>query len=139
MALGWREGLRAAVCDQVFSRPGKESVCHPHLLLDVSPDGGEEARKKTVGARTGEVTQVGKWKSSRRAPWVRTIPPGLNQSTWQACCHWDGSKPFPPACEVFAHIQVFYLGRVDEVKEQLAWGSAEVYLEMPLCGPLTSH
>ena len=52
--LGWRDGLAVAVCDQVFSRPGKEAVCHPFLLLDISPGsgggGGEEAREKAVGA-----------------------------------------------------------------------------------------
>ena len=31
--------LQVAVCDQVFSRPGKEKVCHLYLLLDVSPGG----------------------------------------------------------------------------------------------------
>ena len=36
-------------------------------------------------------------------------------------------------------IQEFYLGWVDEVQEQLAWGSAKVYLAMPLCGSPTSH
>ena len=46
----------------------------------------------------------------------------------QACYCWGGPKAFPPACEVFAHIRVFYLGTVDEVQEQLAWGSAKVYL-----------
>ena len=73
------------------------------------------------------------------SPWVRTILPGLYVPTRQACCHWGGSKPSPPTCEVFAGIRVFYLGRVEEVQEQLAWGSAKVYLEMPPCGPLVSH
>ena len=73
------------------------------------------------------------------SPWVRTILPGLYEPTRQACCHWGGSKPSPPTCEVFAGIRVFYLGRVEEVQEQLAWGSAKVYLEMPPCGPLVSH
>ena len=100
---------------------------------------GEEAREKAMGARTGGVTPVGKQKASRRAPWGRNIPPGLHEPAWQLCCRWRVSKPFPPAGEVFVHIQVFYLGRVDEVQEQLAWGSAKVYLEMPLCGPPTSH
>ena len=67
------------------------------------------------------------------------MPPGPQEPTWQVCCRWGGSKHFPPACEVFVRIQEFSLGWVDEVQEQLAWGSAEVYLEMPLCGPLTSH
>ena len=43
--------LRVAVCDQIFSRPGKEVVCHPYLLLDVSSRG--------VGVRKPEKRQ---WK-----------------------------------------------------------------------------
>ena len=46
---------------------------------------------------------------------------------------------FSPACEVFARIQVFYLGSVDEVREWLAWGSARVYLEMTPLGLPATH
>ena len=70
---------------------------------------------------------------------ARTILPGLQEPTRQGCFCWGGSKPFPPAFEVFAHIRVFYLGRVEEVQGQLAWGPASVYLEMPSWGLPASH
>ena len=97
----------------------------------------EEAREKAVG--TGLERELRERRASGRAPWVRTIPPGLHEPTRQTCFRWGDSRSFPPACEVFARTQVSYLGRVDEVQEQLAWGSAKVYLEMALCGPPTSH
>ena len=99
---------------------------------------GEELREKAV-EQDWSSNSGRDWKASRRAPWVRTIPPGLHQPSQQTWYRWSGSKSSPPACEVFAHIQVSYLGRVDEVQEQLVWGSAKVYLEMPLCVPPPSH
>ena len=97
--------------------------------LPAAGGGGEEAREKAVGAGLERQLREG-MESFQKSP--RSGPR-------QACYCWGGPKAFPPACEVFAHIQVFYLGRADEVQEQLAWGSAKVYLEMPLCGPLTSR
>ena len=66
---------------------------------------------------------------------VRTILPDLQEPTWQVRCHCSGSKHFSPAYEVIACIQVFYLGKVDEVWQWVAWGSATVYLEVPLESP----
>ena len=70
---------------------------------------------------------------------VRTILPDLQEPTWQVCCHCSGSKHFSPAYEVIACIQVFYLGKVDEVWQWVAWGSATVYLEVPLRSLPASH
>ena len=91
---------------------------------------GEEARAKAVGA--------GLERQLREGTGSFPKSPGSGPPR-QARCRWGGPKPFPPACEVFAHIRVFYLGMVDEVQEQLAWGSAKVYLERPPLGPPTSH
>ena len=70
---------------------------------------------------------------------ARTILPDLQEPTWQVRCRWSGSKHFSPAYEVIACIQVFYLGKVDEVWQWVAWGSATVYLEMPLWSLPASH
>ena len=93
-----------------------------------------ETREKAVGTRMGRITQAGKWKASRRAPGARTILPGLHEPAQQRAV-----AGVAPACEVFTHIRVFYLGRVGEVQEQLAWGSAKVFLEMPLFVIPASH
>ena len=37
--LGWRDSLAAAVCDQAFSRPGKEAAS-PIPAVDISPGSG---------------------------------------------------------------------------------------------------
>ena len=100
--------------DQVRKRPVTCACCW------TSPQVGAGVRKreKRQWSRTGEATQGGDGK----------LPEEPQPGPWQVCCCWGGPKPFPPACEVFAHIRVFYLGMVDEVQEQLAWGSAKVYL-----------
>lgn len=73
--------------------------------------------------------------SFQKSPW------GQDHPAWPARAHsasvlWAGVAP---ASEVFTHIWVFYLGRVDEAQEQLAWGPAKVFLEMPLLVIPASH
>ena len=80
-----------------------------------------------------------KMESFQKVTQARTILPDLQEPTRKVCCCWNGSKHFSTACEVFACIQEFYLGSVDEVQEQLAWGSASIYLEMTLWGLPATH
>ena len=94
----------------------KDGLCHLFLLLEVFPSRSEEARKWAVGQkRRGNSGR--KLESFQRITQARTIMPDPQQPTQQACCRWSGSEHVSPACEVFAHIQMFYLGRVDEVRE----------------------
>ena len=133
---GW-PSVSGALLDFLQQLPGchllKKRMCHPYLLLEFLP-GQRWGRKKAVGAGTGRVSQSGKWKSSRRAPRARTILAGLQAPSRPACCHSCGSMALPLGFQVLVYIQVFYLGRVGIVQQQLAWGSAHVYSQMPRHG-----
>ncbi len=124
-------GLSAAVARLP---PAKEEDVSPIPAAGISP-WAEVRKEKAVGAGTGRVSQAGKWKSSRRAPRASTILAGLQAPSRLACCHSCGSMALPLGFQVLVHIQVFYLGRLGTVQQQLAWGSSHVYSQMPRHGP----
>ena len=129
-------------------------------LLDLLPDLLRELRAKeedvspapaTGSSPQAEVKKQEKWhwgldrrnnsgrqmKSFQKSHQARTIPHGLQISTWQVRCHWRGSKPSPPAFKVCTYSGGLP-GRVDKVQEQLAWGSANIYSETPPHSPSAS-
>lgn len=96
---------------------------HMLAVYEASQDASEDARKKTVGPQwkgnSGKVT------ASRRAP--RPGPSCLvcwHQLSKGAVTSVDPS--IFSTCKVLPHISTFYLGRVDKVQEQLAWGQLTV-------------
>ena len=70
MQVTWSEWASAGPCAGVAGPPSaKEEDVSPVTATGSFLWGrGEEARKKALCAWTGGVTQVGKWKASRRAP-----------------------------------------------------------------------
>ncbi|TKC33370.1 hypothetical protein EI555_010421, partial [Monodon monoceros] len=105
--------------------PAKEEDVSPIPATGISPR-AEVRKGKSRGSWVRWVSQAGKWKVSEER-----LGPG---SSWLTCRHQIGLHAVG-GFQVLVHIQVFYLGRVGTVQQQLSWGSAHVYSQRPRHGP----